>query len=572
MSGLDPDFAALLSSASSSQPTSTSQDATQSAPAPAGAKPYTPFASWANWMPKPLQQFTAGAESAAPYYYDQARKSLGLSQNPGREAAEAQAQQPLAGKIGNWAASALLGAPIAAGAALAAPEAGIGALGGGLLGAIGGGAAQGALLSPAGSRGENALLGAATGGLLHGAGAAAGKLVSGMTRTPAAQTLLDRSIPLTPGQMNPTGLYNKVEQGLTAIPFVGGKIANARAAGVPAFTRGMLEDALAPGDTLGPGNDLNELYAGARAGFDNAYDSIHGYPMKPAVVNIKGPDVPLSQAFQQITDKPRLGLTATQRASMGQQLQDQLGETIAVAKRSGGLLSDHLQQLRSAIRDAARDVSPVDNASRAQRGFWDDAEQQVTKALDSQLPPKASSDLKAIDAQYGKLATIGKAIGAAKDRPEGPTLQQFSTAIKNATPASTYAAGGGWNRDAAKAAQAVFGSTVPMTGLTGAGVVTPLMRGVEGGLGLGAGALGLAHPVGLGAAALGTAGLLGGYTAPGLRALAGQTAPQKAVQGLLKSLSPQMRKALPLLLRAGGTQASLQGLNGGLLSSPQPPQ
>lgn len=91
---------------------------------------------------------------------------------------------------------------------------------------------------------------------------------------------------------------------------------------------------------------------------------------------------------------------------MGQQLQDQLNETIAVAKRAGGLQADDLQPLRSAMRDAARDVSPVDNASRAQRGFWDEAQQTVTQALESQLPTATSQALRDIDQQYSKFAIV----------------------------------------------------------------------------------------------------------------------------------------------------------------------
>ncbi len=125
--------------------------------------------------------------------------------------------------------------------------------------------------------------------------------------------------------------------------------------------------------------------------------------------------LPLTDAFQQLADKPRLGMTVTQRQAMGQQLQEKLAETIAVAKRSGGMTADDLQGLRSDLRDAVRDVSPTDNASRAQKGFWTDAQQAVTQALNSQLPASTAQALQNIDQQYAKFAIVRRAAVLAKD-------------------------------------------------------------------------------------------------------------------------------------------------------------
>lgn len=440
---------------------------------------------------------------------------------------------------------ATMAAPEALGAAglsrLAASPVGLGAVQGGI---------QGLMTAPPGQRLQQGLLGAATGAALPLAGAGLGKLASGLSRTPDAQALIDRGVTLTPGQLNSGGLWNKIEQGLTALPFVGGKIANARAAALPQVTRSILSDALAPGDKLATG-DLNALVDNMQGGFDNAYSAVHGFGAKPAIVNVKGPDVPLSNAFQAVADKPRLGLTLSERQGMGQQLQDQLNETIQVARQNGGMLSDHLQALRSQIRTASRNATEP-----AERDLWNDAQQQVTKALESQLPPKAAAALSATDQQYAKFAIVQKAIAAGKDN--APTLSQLSTAVKQATPAKLYAAGGGWARDVTKAATGVLGNTVPMTGLTGAGIAGPAMHGLEGMLGAGAGYAGLSHPLSAIGAGAGLGSLWGAYTRPGMRALAGQTGPQKAVMGLMNSINPQVKKAGSLGLRAAMTQGLLQ--------------
>jgi hypothetical protein len=392
-----------------------------------------------------------------------------------------------------------------------------------------------------------------------------GKVATGLTRTPEAQALLDRGVQLTPGQMNPTGtVVNRVEQALTNLPLVGGKIANARAAAQPQYARTMVEDALPPGAKLTTqSGDFNDLIAEGQQGFDQAYNSTlrstapgGGFPMTPKILNTSGPgpDVPLSKAFSQLAATPRAGLTQAQRQALGQQLQDQLNETLAVAKRSGGLQADDLQQLRSAFRDAARDVSPIDNASRAQRGFWNDAQQTVTQALESQLPAQTSQALRDIDTQYAKFAIVRDVARAAKDQPGGPTPAQFTNAIAQNTAPSTYAAGGGWNRDLSKSARSVFQATVPQTGATGAGIVGPVMHGLEG---AGALALGLHNPLALAGigAGLGTVG--GAYTRPGLRALAGQTGWQQAAQRQLGRLTPAQQKAISRYARAGLLAAPL---------------
>lgn len=453
------------------------------------------------------------------------------------------------------AAAARYGIPALKG--LAASPVGMGAVQGGV---------QGLLTADPGQRLQGGLLGAATGGVVPAVGSAVGKLATGLTRTPEAQNLVSQGLNLPMGMLNPSGPMNKLEQAFTHIPFVGSKIANARAAVPAQVTERMVQDAAAPGAQLAPGigGDINEAVSQLKDGFENAYQTTlgtkgTGFPVSAQIMNTVGANVPLGKAFQAVAATPRLGLDAATRASLGKQLQAQLNETLAVARRTGGLEATDLQGLRSAIRDAGRDVSPVDNASRALKGFWSDAEDRVTAALKSQLPPDTSAALDQIDQQYGKFATVRGLAASVKDRT--PTINDWSNAIARSTPPNVYAAGGGWNRGLVNSAAQVAKATVAHTGALGAGTIAPavgaLGAGIEAGLHP---AFVMAHPAAFGGTAAAIGGLYGAYTQPGMRFLAGQTGPQKAVQGLLSRIPQGVGRA--------GSLATRSALIQGLLSSP----
>ncbi|MBS0366718.1 MAG: hypothetical protein JSR67_12935 [Proteobacteria bacterium] len=496
-----------------------------------------------------------------------AYQSLGGTPDPLRAAVAQQLQSGPAGKAGSFLTDVGLTAPL--GGAVTSGLAKLGGVGARIAANTFGraavqGAVQGAATAPPGDRLQGAAFGTALSPVLPAVDGALSKLASGLTRTPEAQSLLDRGVQLTPGQMNPTGkVVNRLEQAASGLPLVGGLVANARVRGPQQFARTMLEDATAPGERLSPGNaDFNDMIGEAQAGFDRAYDqtlqsSAAGIPVAPRILNPtqRNVYVPLVKAFQQLADQPRLGLTGTQRQMMGEQLQEKLAETVAVAKRAGGMTADDLQQLRSDLRAAARDVSPLDSASRAQKGFWNDAQQTVTQSLESQLPPDTAQALRAIDAQYGKFAIARRAAVLAKDQPGGPTPAQFSQAIKEATAPNTYAAGGGFNRDLSKAARGVFQTTIPHTGLTGIGTVLPIVHAAEG---VGGALLSMHNPIaGLGIAG-GLGAVAGAYTRPGLRLLAGQTSAQQAARRALGAVPPAAQEAISRYGRSAVLAPALQ--------------
>lgn len=507
-----------------------------------------------HWIDNVLSSFGG---TGAKLYQD-AKQKLGLNHDALVQAAAVPEQQGVAGQIGKYAADTLIGggggALVGAGLAAAAPETGAAALLGSPLAlAMAGGATQGALTAEPGQTLSGAGIGAAGGGLLHGAGAGMSKLVQGLARSPEAQALIQRGVALTPGMFKPKGLVNRVEQALSAWPGIG----TARAAAPVSYAKAMAQDAAAPGAKLGTDTgDFQNWVGQAKDTFDQAYDSVLGqgrasYPMAPKIMRV-GTDIPLDKALTNLAGQPRLGLTAAERSNLGTTAVAHLRETIAAAKRSGGMTATDLQGLRSIFRQAASDVSPLDNSSRALRSFWQDAAGKVTAAMESQLPKDAAQNLQAIDARYPAFSVVRDVARSIKDK-EMPTAEQFSQAIKNHTAPNAYATGNGWNRDLAKAASRTFSSTVPQTGLTGQALVAPIVHGAEG---LGVAALANHHPLaaaGLGALLLGTHSA---YSAPGLRAFAGQTGLQKALQGKIGSIPPALRG----LLGQGARTAALQGL------------
>jgi hypothetical protein len=356
---------------------------------------------------------------------------------------------------------------------------------------------------------------------------------------------------LTPGQMNPTGMANRMEQAMEGAMGVGDLVQNARQGAQKQFARSMVQDSMAPGATLtSKSGKFSDWIDEAADSFDGAYDAGKGFPVGAKIVNASGPDVPLSQAFKAVAAKPRLGLTADARNEVGSQLNDQLQEMVNAARGGNGLQSDDLLTLRSMIRTAARG-EPLDTPqSRAMAGLWNDAEGKVSHALSSQLPSDATAAVKAADAQYAKFAIVRDVAKAAKDNPNGPSPAQFSQAIAKATPANSYARGGGLNRNLSQAAAETFQNNVPRTGLAGIGR-----------LALPAAALApaaLTHPYITLPAMAGMAGLT--LTKTGRAIAGGQTGLQRALQGGLMGIQNTLGPTGTGLMGTYGRAAAINGL------------
>lgn len=381
------------------------------------------------------------------------------------------------------------------------------------------GGVQGAATADPGQRGVNTLVGALTGGGLSAAGRAASTAVNGLNRTPAAQTLINQGVSLTPGQMNPAGAMNQFEQAGESLPGFKQIIDPAREAAERQYQALVIQRGAAPGaPPIRPSENIHDMLQQAYDSYAPLYSQAHGYPVSPSIVRTAGGDIPLSQSFHQASRAP--GVPRSLQQSEDSWLQDRLTQLPRNPQ------SEDLLQLRSDIRQRARNANlKTDTDSGHVANINSRAEQSVTAALHSQLPPQPLRALASADSNYGNYKIIESAVAKSKDNLAGLTPQKLSQSIYDSVADPAYARGGGGPlRDLAQAGTQVFQTVAPPNGSR----VATLALG-------GAGAL---HPtVGLPVAA-GMLGLTGTQT--GRRLAAGLTPPQQATQRLVASLQSRI--------------------------------
>jgi hypothetical protein len=462
-------------------------------------------------------------------------------------ATEKETDKPLmattAGQVGNLIGESALTAPIGMGAGAVvgrvAPWLAESAIGSGALQ----GALQGAVTADPGERAAAALTGGVTGGALGGLTSLGNKAIQGLTRSAAAQRLLDEGIDLTPGLMNPAGPMNQFEQASESIGGLRQIIEPARENAERQYQALVIGKGAAPGTTITPSANIHDMLQEAYNSYEPLYAQAKGFAVKPGVV--QGPaTTKLSYLFDQAAQAP--GTTEQGQNAARSFLNNELTSLPA------NPTSTDLLRVRSNIRQAARTAKmATDTVATDKAAIYSLADRHVTAALDSQLPPDALAALRSADANYGNYKVIENAVAASKDNLAGLTPQKLSQAVYNATPDQPYALGaGGPLRDLAKTGGEVFQNVSPPTG---ARVLTI-------GTGLGAGLLGATHPlVGIPMIAAGT-GMLG-LTGTGTgRALAqGATRPQVAAQRLAQALSgnlsPQAQALAGQLVQRGATGA-----------------
>lgn len=397
------------------------------------------------------------------------------------------------------------------------------------------GGVQGLATSDPGNRGVNTAVGALTGGTLGISQSILGKLVNGLKRTPDAQSLLDQGISLTPGQMNPAGTWNQFENATEHAPVVGPMVKSARDNAEHQFQAVAIGKGAAPGSPpLKPSGNIHDLLQQAYDSYAPLYDQAKGYPVSPVIMRANGPNVPLSTTFTAAARAP--GVPTSLQKSENAWLQDRLTQ---LGKNPD---SSDLLDLRSAIRQRGRNATlKTDTDSGHVATINARAEQGVTAALNSQLPPAPLKALASADSNYGNYKVIENAVAKSKDNLAGLTPQKLSQSIYDSVRDPAYARGGGGPlRDLAQQGTNVFQEVVPPTGKSVAA--------------LSLGALGLAtHPAISGTAGTGMAGLV--LTPGGRRLAAGQTIPQVTVQKLMAAL----RNNTPAYARNVGGQLALRG-------------
>lgn len=404
------------------------------------------------------------------------------------------------------------------------------------------GAGQGAMMADPGQKLQGAAWGAAGGAALPAVAAGAKGAVRGMTRTPEAQALLDEGVDLTPGQMNPRGWYNQFEEGTQSAPFTGSMVKGARDNARLSFNQVAAEKVAAPGAQLQKDNPRAMLDA-AYQSFQPLYDQAKGFPIvtikgKPVIVN-QGANTPLASEFAKIVASG--GTTNSVRNRVHKFLENEFSQKLTT--------SDDLLKMRSTVRERIRNAKQSTgnkNELGDEAKLLEQAEQAITRALDSQLPPDAMRVLRAADKQYSQYKTLEDALFRANNAPDGATPTQLGNAARDAsTDPAGYARG---KRDMigdfAQKGTAAMETQVPPTGARAAQLALAIPTS------------GLSYAI---------PAVVSG-TKTGRRLAAGQTRAQKAAQAMtdavLPHVNPDVRRALRSEMQAAAIVAAMQNARG----------
>jgi hypothetical protein len=307
--------------------------------------------------------------------------------------------------------------------------------------------------------GPAAQLAAALAGGLAPAGAAGVlKSVSGIKPSPSAQLLINKGVDLTPGQLNKGGLIDQLETSFENFPIIGQIIKAPKDKVEEDLRHALIQESAAPGAIVPKTGKASEMLDAAYDSFDPAYQTVHGFPLvlqkgKPVIVNV-GQNVPMDKALQSVVNSRAVMATADTRSSVSGWIQNQLSKPI---KNSEDLLN-----IRSAIRSQIRNIKATDVDSSAKRELLNNAEDVITKTLESQLPPNLMKRLQSVDAAYANYKKLEDAVFKGG---ENFTSAQVERSIKQGADKGTYARGGGSPlRPLVEAGKEVTAQTLPQTG------------------------------------------------------------------------------------------------------------
>lgn len=386
------------------------------------------------------------------------------------------------------------------------------------------GAVQGAVTAGPDERGESAYLGAVTGGLFPAAGAAYRAARSGITPTRSSRAISGMGVDLTPGQVNPRGVFGQLEENVEALPGVGPVVSNLRREGWRQTQKVVAQEALPPGASLKIPDNMNTAVEKIGEAYNDAYKIIDGIQIPSSAAD----DV--ANGFDKAIADPNILRSKDEFETVKNFLDNQKD---ALRKLGRPILTDDLLKIRSKIREKLRQR----DISSGTAELLESAEASIADALKNNIPGNAQpimDALRAIDSQYAKFAILRKAVYQGGESGSF-TPRQLSESIRQSTPPNVYASGGGLMRNISGPAREVFETTQPKTGR---------MLLTAGALGLG-GYGAYQDPYGA-VAPLATLGLLYG-TAPGRRLMMGQSAPQLAA----RALERQVRRAVPRGVREG---------------------
>lgn len=389
------------------------------------------------------------------------------------------------------------------------------------------GGTAGAITAGPGERKTGAAFGAGTALAVPAVGGTYSALTRGMDAAEGARTLGKRGVTFTPGQVDPESNWAMLEESMMGLPVFGPRVAKARQQGWRETQAVIAQEAAPPGYKVTPKDDPNEMFEDIYNAYTPAYDVAKGFPVSPVVMTPGA-----NQSLYLSMPPPRnIPSDAKSRNYATNFIDNQIK---FLREKGARMQSDDLLEVRSNFRKEIRKLESNPNAPFKAVDLLDRAEQQITNALESQLPKDATDALRAVDSKYVNLKVFEKALGKSRTATGEFSPAQFASAVAQSTPSTaTYAAGGGPMRDISQAASEVFPTRQPMTGRQLPGQIA----------GIAAGALSYPFYGESQASKLARQLLLGG-TNP-------QRAIQKFEEKFKRKLSPAEREAMVTVLRTG---------------------
>lgn len=284
----------------------------------------------------------------------------------------------------------------------------------------------------------------------------------------AIAMLRSKGVPLSKGQQNPGGVWDKLEE-VGQHSILGGEhIRNVRGGALGGWQNAVMNEVRPIPGQVGPGTmaeKLDRIYKD----FGTAYRDVKGESIQALGATGENALAPLDKAFAQAAADPAIYATDAERASVAKWLSNQatpgqLGlknidphESVPLVK------AENVLKLRSNIRTQIRKLSAAGRHPEAD--LLERAEQSLTGGLEQQLSPRAAESLRSTDAAYSRFKVLEDAMRRAGDQPQSFTPAQLSAAVRAAEEKGSYARGGGEGiRALAAAGRQVLENKQPMTG------------------------------------------------------------------------------------------------------------
>lgn len=198
------------------------------------------------------------------------------------------------------------------------------------------------------------------------------------------------------------------------------------------WERSVIEKVAAPGATISPNADPQQMLRQARKSFAPVYNDFSGFPVKPHIETEAG-EIPLDQVFKMSVQDEDVLASDSERKVAAKILQDEFSRIKPAADKDPTIDSSKLLFVRQMLRDKISDLT-----AKRQRGshitarILSNAEASITKIFEQQLPDEALQSLTQIDDQYKLYRIVEQAVTTAGDKQLSP--EALAQAVRQLAP------------------------------------------------------------------------------------------------------------------------------------------